>query len=77
MEASILNTELSIYQEHRDEWVRDHTGTFVVIQDKTVVDGFFDSYADAVRAGVRSFGAQRSFLVKEVRSTDPVYFFSI
>jgi hypothetical protein len=71
-----FSDELKVFQENRDEWVRSNPGKFVVIQDSTVAEGFFDTYSDALRAGLRKFGAGRSFLVKQVWTTEPVYFVS-
>jgi hypothetical protein len=71
--ASPLETELRVFEEGRQSWVQTHLGKFVVIQDETVLD-FYDQYEDAYRAGVKGFGANRSFLIKQVWETEPVYF---
>jgi hypothetical protein len=69
----LLAKETKVFQDHRWEWLRDHAGAFVAIQDDEVA-GFFDSYADAFTAGLRRFGGSRSFLIQQVSQTDPVYF---
>ena len=51
-----------------------HCGNSHIVQDDEIVDGFFDDYGDAVRAGLKNFGVQRPFLVKQVWITEPVYF---
>ena len=76
MTDETFTTELELFGKHRDEWVQTYPGKFVAIQDRTVVDGFFATYADALRAGLQRFGATRSFLVKQVWVTEPVYFVS-
>jgi hypothetical protein len=77
MEAGApFSIELKVFESHRDEWSRSHPGEFVAIQGETVVDGFFNSYADAFRAGLKKFGVARGFLVKQVWMTEPVYFVS-
>jgi hypothetical protein len=76
MAASLFSDELKVFQENRDEWVRSSPGKFVVIQDSTVAEGFFDSYSDALKAGLQRFGVGRSFLVKQVWTTEPEYFVS-
>ena len=76
MAASPFSDELKVFQENRDEWLQSNAGKFVVIQDSTIAEGFFDTYADALRAGLKEFGANRSFLVKQVYETDPIYFVS-
>ena len=68
--------ELQVFEHHRDEWSRSRPGAFVVIQDEVVAEGFFDTYADALRAGMQRFGVRRGFLIKQVWVTEPVYFVS-
>lgn len=75
-DTDILKKELQVFEEHRSQWFRSHPGKYVVIQDDVVADGFFNSYAEALKAGLRKFGAGRSFLVKQVWKTEPVYFVS-
>jgi len=72
--AAPLEIELGVFGENRAKWAESHFGKFAVIQDKTIVDGFFDSYEDAFLAGVRQFGTTRNFLIKQVWITEPVYF---
>jgi hypothetical protein len=71
--ATPLATELRVFEAHREEWSREHRGEYVVIQDDRVLT-FFDEYADAFRAGLDRFGVGRSFLVKQIWRTEPVYF---
>jgi hypothetical protein len=71
--AGPFSEELRLFEEHRQEWSRSHPGHFVVIQGDTVAPGFFGTYADALRAGLRIFGVQNDFLVKQVWITEPVY----
>ena len=70
---SILATETELFRDHRDEWVRDHAGTYVAIQGNQVA-GFFDSYAEAFKAGLARFGSRQNFLIEQVWRTEPVYF---
>ena len=76
MATSPLTDELKVFHKYRDEWVHSNPGKFVVIQDSIVAEGFYDTYSDALRAGLRQFGVGRSFLVKQVWSTEPEYFVS-
>ena len=71
-----FSTELKVFERHRKEWSKSHPGEYVAIQDDVVVEEFFSSYADAFKAGLRKFGVRRSFLVKQVWITEPVYFVS-
>ena len=68
-----FSEELRVFEQHRQEWSRSHRGEFVVIQGDKIADGFFVTYADALRAGLKSFGVQSGFLVKQVWITEPVY----
>lgn len=75
-ETDALQRERQIFEHHRKEWSQSHPGEYVVIQDDVVLDGFFRTYAEALKAGLGRFGASRSFLVKQVWMTEPVYFVS-
>lgn len=74
MGSAPLQTELQVFEANRTVWSRSHTGKYVVIQDGTVIDDFFDQYEEAFWAGIRRFGRDRSFLIKQVWKTEPVYF---
>ena len=71
MAASPFSDELKVYQENREEWLRTNAGKFVVIRDSTVAEGFFDTYSEALKAGLQKFG-----VVKQVWKTESVYFVS-
>jgi hypothetical protein len=72
-QTSQFTREIGVFERYRREWSRSHPGEFVVIQGDEIVDGFFETYADALRAGLQKFGARRGFLVKQVWVTEPVY----
>ncbi len=72
MANSMFSEELALFQHHRQEWLQTNPGKFVAIQDAEV-KGFFDTYAEAFRAGLDGFGVHRNFLVKQVWTTEPVY----
>ena len=69
-----LTRELEAFEAHRQEWSGSNLGKFVVIQDDSVLDGFFDTYADAFKTGLQQFGVSRTFLVKQIWIKEPVYF---
>lgn len=71
--SGLLEVELKTFQSHREEWLRDHPGTYVAIQGDQAA-GFYGSYAEAFTAGLHRFGGDRNFLIKEVWRTEPVYF---
>jgi len=68
-----FSEELKVFEKHRQEWSRSHPGEFVVIQDRVIAEGFFGTYAEALKAGLQKFGVNRHFLVKQVWITEPVY----
>jgi hypothetical protein len=68
--------ELGVFEQNREKWSQLHPGQYVVIQGKVIVEGFFATYAEALRAGLREFGVQSSFLVKQVWVTEPIYLVS-
>jgi hypothetical protein len=72
--ATPLEAELKVFEEYRQEWAETHLGKFVVIQDQNVLQDFFDEFEDAFKAGIRQFGADRDFLVKQIWKIEPVYF---
>jgi hypothetical protein len=76
MDTSLFSEELKLFQEHREEWLRSNPGKFVAIQDSVIADGFFGTYAEAVKAGLQMFDIRRGFLVKQVWMTEPVYIVS-
>ncbi len=71
-----FSIELQVFERYRKEWSLSHPGEYVVIQDEVIAEGFFNTYAEAFKAGLRKFGVRRSFLVKQVWVTEPVYFVS-
>jgi hypothetical protein len=71
-----FSTELKVFEQHRQEWSQSHFGEYVAIQDDVIAEGFFGTYAEALKAGLRKFGVRRGFLVKQVWVTEPVYIVS-
>jgi hypothetical protein len=74
--AELFSRELTVFEKHRKNWSRSHPGEYVVIQDDVIVEGFFSTYGEALKAGLNQFGAQRNFLVKQIWKIEPVYFIS-
>jgi hypothetical protein len=69
----LFSTELEVFERHRSEWLLSHPGTYVAIQNDVIADGFFGSYAEALKAGLEKFDASRNFLIKQIWTTEPVY----
>jgi hypothetical protein len=74
-DGTALATELSVFKSHRSDWVRHHRGSYVAIHGRKIA-GFFASYEEAFRQGLRVFGVGRDFLVKQVTEHEPVFFVS-
>ena len=67
-----LTTELRVFEQHKQDWVRSHPGEFVVIVRASVA-GFYPDYESAFKAGLQATGIDGSFLVKQVYAEEPVY----
>ena len=67
-----LTRELGVYTARRDEWLASHLNQFVVIAGDEV-EGFHPDYESAFKAGIRTFGLKKEFLIKQVCVTEPVY----
>ncbi len=67
-----LRRELSVYDSHKQEWLRTDPNQFVVIAGDHV-EGIHPDYESAFKAGIKAFGLQRQFLIKEICVTEPVY----
>ena len=64
-EDAASQEELSFFREHEREWLREHSGQFVLI-GKGTFGGFHRSYDEALRAGIRAFGPVMPFLVRKI-----------
>lgn len=67
-----LRAEMDIFEQRKLEWLRSNAGSFVVIGG-TEVQGFYPDYESAFRAGLKTFGVSRQFLVKQVCAEEPVH----
>ena len=72
-EQSRLATELEVYAAHKNEWLQEHSGEYVVVKGSTVL-GFYAAWEQALRAGVEAFGVREDFLVRQVLAREPVFF---
>ena len=69
---SSLKAEFEVFESRRLEWSKKHEGKYVVMHNRDAL-GFFDNYADALRAGIAKFGVQAEFLVQQVCEEEPVF----
>jgi hypothetical protein len=74
--AGLFSAENAVFELHREEWWRSHPGAYVAIQGDNIADGFFATYAEALKAALQRFDIRRDFLIKQVWETEPVYFVS-
>jgi len=71
-EEKILQEELRVFEQHKQEWLRSNPGEFVVIVGSRVV-GFHPDYESAFKAGLSAAGLGNNFLLKQVWAEEPVY----
>lgn len=67
---SVLQPEVDFFEAHKDEWLKEFRGQFVLVKNRQRV-GVFTAYQDAVNDGFRRFGNQ-PFLVKQVVENEPM-----
>jgi hypothetical protein len=72
-EEDRLAIELQFYAAHKQEFLKRHSGEYVVIHGTTIL-GFFQSWEQAFRSGADAFGMREDFVVKQVLARDPIYF---
>lgn len=67
-----LAEELSLYESKKAEWLKSHSGQFVLISNDTQA-GFYPSYEKAFEVGLEKFGIKTEFLIKQVVEQEPVF----
>ena len=60
-----LGNESAFFHRHRQEWMPQHQGEFVLIGQQTF-GGFHKTYREALQAGIRMFGLAGPFLIEEI-----------
>lgn len=68
----ILEEELRLFEQCKQEWLQSHPGEFAVVSETTIA-GFYPDYEAALLGGLQRFGA-KNFLIKQVLAEEPVYF---
>ena len=69
----LLEKEYKIYLNHLGEFLPNHLNQYVLIKDQKVV-GFYDSYEQALKTGLKDFG-NVPFFIKMVSKAEEVHFF--
>ena len=64
-QAAQLSDELSFFHEHKQEWMAEHRGEFILL-GKQAFGGFYKTHGEAMKAGIRMFGPVRPFLVEQI-----------
>jgi hypothetical protein len=64
--------EQKLYEKHKQQWVQQHAGDFVLIKGDKLV-GFYPDYEDALREGLKEFGVTVPFFIKQVCAQEPVF----
>jgi hypothetical protein len=72
-EQARLAIELGFYALHKNEWLEQYAGQYIVINKNQVLD-FYPSFEAAFRAGAAAFGINTDFLVKQILEHEPVFF---
>ena len=67
--AQLLDSEITTYEQNRDQLLGSAEGKFVLIHGDRVV-GIYDSKMDAIAAGYQQFG-NVPFLVKQILKVEP------
>ena len=70
---AVLEKEYKVYLSHLNKFIPAHQNKYVLIKGDKVV-GFYGSYKEALRAGLKSFG-NVPFFIKVVKKTEEVHFF--
>lgn len=60
-----LSNELAFFHQHKQEWVAEHRGEFILL-GKQAFGGFYKTHGEAMKAGIRMFGLVSPFLVEQV-----------
>lgn len=65
-----LQKELAVYEQHRQQWERDHLNRFVVVYGDDVV-GFYDTFELASQDALKRFGP-RDVLIRQIGYRPPI-----
>jgi len=63
--AAQLSDELAFFHEHKQEWMTEHCGEFILLGKQTF-GGFHKTRTEAMKAGSRMFGPVCPFLVEQI-----------
>jgi hypothetical protein len=64
-QAAQLSDELSFFHQHKQEWIAEHRGEFILLGKQTF-GGFHKTHTEAMKAGIRMFGLASPFLVEQI-----------
>jgi len=69
--VKLFAQEMDFFEVHRQEWVNLYPRKFAVLKG-AAVHGFYDTSMAAYESGVRQFGENTPFMIKEVLPEDIV-----
>ena len=64
-QAAQLSDEHSFFHQHKQEWIAEHRGEFILLGKQTF-GGFHKTHTEAMKAGIRMFGLVSPFLVEQI-----------
>jgi hypothetical protein len=68
----MLEKERDYFNKHRNEWLKQHPGKFVLIKSDKLI-GVFNNQTEALAEGARRFGMD-SFLVRQVEESEEIVY---
>lgn len=71
-EKTRLALEIEFYELHKREWLKRHSGDYVVVKGGEVL-GFYSSFGAAYSAGAGAWGVYTDFLVRQILEHEPVF----
>ena len=69
---SMLDKERKYFEVHRDTWLKQHPGKFVLVKNEELI-GVFNTQEEALVEGARRFGGE-SFLVRQVEESEQLVY---
>jgi hypothetical protein len=68
----MLEKERKYFETHRAEWLKQHSGKFVLVKEEELV-GVYNTQQEALIEGARRFGTS-SFLVRQVEESEQLIY---
>lgn len=72
VDSGVLTREIQTYEHNKEKLLSEHRGEFVIIKDDSIIKTF-ESFGDAYRHGIETFGNQVPFLLRQITDLDPSF----